>query len=368
MLHRQEKHLGGSCALKQLGAIRIFLPAHVAQQRTIGTTECDEITPAAMIGTEHELFRLQFDECPLDVESAQRRTIAPDRDDFVIAQPRHRFNRALEAGRKGWADLAMDEWRRHAFSAGGGEQMDIDRGRKFGIKRRKTQERPGGHRERTSRLVYTCLLGEDEDSASEHALGYESAGDATRLFGFPAATARRAVPAAKREVRRARLFDDMPEQEYRFAMKLSDLRAVLEEYPDTLPRFVLPDGDYIPAHAHVTEVGHVSKSFIDCDGVTGKSETVLLQTHVGQDTDHRLQSDRFAKILQLGERVLPHDRLEVEVEYDCCVVAQYPVAGVKPAGKYLDVILEKRHTQCLARERQKAATATACCAAAATCC
>jgi len=151
-------------------------------------------------------------------------------------------------------------------------------------------------------------------------------------------------------------------------MKLSDLRAVLEEYPNTFPRFVLPDGDYISPHAHVTEVSHVARNFVDCGGVTGKSETVLLRTHVGQDTDHRLRSDRFAKILQLGERVLPHDRLEVEVEYDCCVVAQYPVSEVKPAGEHLDVILDKRHTQCLAQERRKAAAADACCASEPACC
>src|SRR4051812_49911434 len=151
-------------------------------------------------------------------------------------------------------------------------------------------------------------------------------------------------------------------------MKLSDLRAVLEKYPDTSPRFVLPDGDHIPGHAHVTEVGHVVKNFVDCGGVTGKSETVLLQTHVGQDTEHRLKSGRFAKILQLGERVLPHDQLEVEVEYDCCVVAQYPVLEIKPAGEHLDVILGKRQTQCLAQERRKAARADACCATAAPAC
>jgi hypothetical protein len=144
-------------------------------------------------------------------------------------------------------------------------------------------------------------------------------------------------------------------------MKLSDLRSVLEKHPDTFPRFVLPDGDHIPAHAHVTEVGHVVKNFIDCGGVMGKSETVLLQTHVGQDTDHRLKSDRFAKILQLGGRVLPHDQIEVEIEYDCCVVAQYPVSEVKHGGSHLDVILGKRQTQCLAQERRKAA-ANACCA------
>src|SRR5947207_10176355 len=112
-------------------------------------------------------------------------------------------------------------------------------------------------------------------------------------------------------------------------MKLSHLRALFEKYPATFPRFVLPDGDYIPGHAHVTEVAHVAKNFIDCGGVIGKSETVVLQTHVGQDTEHRLRSDRLAKILQLGERALPHDQLEVEVEYDCCVVAQYPITEVK---------------------------------------
>lgn len=162
----------------------------------------------------------------------------------------------------------------------------------------------------------------------------------------------------------------MPKEEYRVAMKLSDLRSALEKHPTTMPRFVLPDGDFIPAHAHVTEVGHVLKNFIDCGGVMGKSETVLLQTHVGQDTDHRLKTDRFAKILQLGGKVLPHDQLEVEVEYDCCVVAQYPVSEVRPAGDHLDVVLGKRRTQCLARARQKVASVTrdACCATATSAC
>jgi hypothetical protein len=151
-------------------------------------------------------------------------------------------------------------------------------------------------------------------------------------------------------------------------MKLNDLRSVLEKHPNTLPRFVLPDGDHIPAHAHVTEVGHVVKRFIDCGGVLGSNETVLLQTHVGADVDHRLKSDRFAKILRLGERVLPHDEIEVDVEYDCCVVAQYPVTEVKPAGEYVDVILGQRRTQCLAQERRKATEAAACCGTAAPAC
>ena len=150
-------------------------------------------------------------------------------------------------------------------------------------------------------------------------------------------------------------------------MKLSDLRAALEKYHQTCPRFILPSGEPIPAHAHVTEVGHIRKNFIDCGGVIGKSEIVVLQTHLGSDTDHRLTSGRLAKILQLGERVLPHDQFEVAVEYDCCVVSQYPVQETKRDGEYLDVYLGKNRTRCLARERQigpdagGAKPAAACC-------
>lgn len=149
-------------------------------------------------------------------------------------------------------------------------------------------------------------------------------------------------------------------------MKLSDLHAALKKYHQTYPRFVLPNGEPIPPHAHITEVGHVVKNFIDCGGVIGKNETVILQTHIGGDTDHRLTSRRLAKILQLGERVLPHDQFEVAVEYDCCVVSQYPVEETKRDGDYLDVYLGRSRTQCLARERQ--ISPDACCANAAKAC
>ena len=151
-------------------------------------------------------------------------------------------------------------------------------------------------------------------------------------------------------------------------MTLPKLHSVLETNPELFPRFVLPDGDYIPAHAHVTEVGHVVRHFIDCGGLTGKEERAVLQTHVGNDTDHRLRSDRFAKILELGNRVIPSADLDVDVEYDCCVVAQYPIAEARPDGVHLDLILRRGRTQCRARERRESETAARCCATSATCC
>jgi hypothetical protein len=150
-------------------------------------------------------------------------------------------------------------------------------------------------------------------------------------------------------------------------MKLNDLKMALRQHPNTSPRLVLPNGDYIPPHAHVTEVGHVSRTFIDCGGMTGNTEVVLLQTHVGDDTDHRLSSERFAKILDLGDRVLPHDQLDVEVEYDCCVVAQYPITETRSVGEHLDLILGSKRTQCLARERARIEAASSCCAVAGCC-
>jgi len=102
--------------------------------------------------------------------------------------------------------------------------------------------------------------------------------------------------------------------------------------------------------------------------LTGKEEKVLLQTHIGDDTDHRLRSDRFAKILELGNRVIPSADLDVDVEYDCCVVAQYPIAEARPNGKHLNLILRRGRTQCRARERREAKTAAGCCTTSAACC
>lgn len=135
-------------------------------------------------------------------------------------------------------------------------------------------------------------------------------------------------------------------------MKLKDLKATLALHPDALPLFILPDGDRIPAHFHITEVGHVAKRFIDCGGTLhDTTDTCLLQTYVADDVEHRLNAGTFAKILQLGDQVLPHDDLEVEVEYDCCVVAQYPIATAEFSSNRIEIWLGEKHTDCLAKEK-----------------
>jgi hypothetical protein len=135
-------------------------------------------------------------------------------------------------------------------------------------------------------------------------------------------------------------------------MKLSELKSLLRAHPGALPRFVLPDGDQIPAHFHVTEVGHVARRFIDCGGTLhDTAHTCLLQTYVADDVDHRLEAGRLARILELGAQILPSDDLEVEVEYDCCVMAKYPIASGHLTGAQLEFQLGQKHTDCLAKEK-----------------
>jgi hypothetical protein len=135
-------------------------------------------------------------------------------------------------------------------------------------------------------------------------------------------------------------------------MKLKELKSILESQPEKFPRFILPDGDHVPAHFHLTEVGHVAKNFIDCGGTIRKTESSVLQLWANDgDREHRLNAGKMARILALGEQVLPRYDLEVEVEYDDYAISQFPITGFGTSGDRLDFITATKHTACLARER-----------------
>jgi hypothetical protein len=135
-------------------------------------------------------------------------------------------------------------------------------------------------------------------------------------------------------------------------MKLSDLKILLRAHPSAYPRFILPDGDTIPQHFHLTEVGHVTRRFIDCGGrLHHRKDTCLLQTYVADDMEHRLTAGTFAKILDLGGQVLPHDQIEVEVEYESCGVTQSPITSAQFTDEYIELHLGEKHTDCLAKQK-----------------
>ena len=134
-------------------------------------------------------------------------------------------------------------------------------------------------------------------------------------------------------------------------MYVESLRTALETAPDAMLHLMLPSGEFVPAHFHVTEVGRVHKDFIDCGGTTRSTTSCVLQVWVAGDVEHRLSTTRLAGILRLAAPLLGSDDLPVEVEYEVGVVSQYPVAAaeVTPAGVLLH--LGSKHTDCLAPDR-----------------
>ncbi len=151
-------------------------------------------------------------------------------------------------------------------------------------------------------------------------------------------------------------------------MTLNDFVGVLTANPAAALHLMLPDESFVPAHFHVTEVGRVQKDFIDCGGTVRSTTACVLQVWVADDTDHRLETNKLAKIVRLAAPLLKGDDLPVEVEYENGVVSQYPVsaAEVTPAGVLLH--LGTKHTACLAPDRCGVGPTESACSPTAGCC
>ena len=135
-------------------------------------------------------------------------------------------------------------------------------------------------------------------------------------------------------------------------MKVSEFQAALSAQPASLLEFVFDDGERIPPEFHITEVGHVTKRFIDCGGTERTSETVQLQAWVSaSDPDHRLSAGKLGSILGLAaSTVLPPRDLVIEIEYEGCVVSQFGISHAEPSDGVIRFHLTDKHTDCLAKE------------------
>ncbi len=127
-------------------------------------------------------------------------------------------------------------------------------------------------------------------------------------------------------------------------MKLSAIKTQLEGLPQV--NFVLPNGSQVPAHFHVTEVGQVSKKYIDCGGTLREESKVTFQLWDDGDVDHRLAASKLLNIIGLAERLLSIPDLEVEVEYQGDTIGRY---GLDFNGT--DFLLTATQTDCLAKDK-----------------
>ncbi len=125
-------------------------------------------------------------------------------------------------------------------------------------------------------------------------------------------------------------------------MKLSEVKKALTNL-ETIG-FQLPNGELVPAHFHVTEVGKITKHFIDCGGTVRNEEVVNFQLWNANDYDHRLHPEKLINIIELSEKVLELEDLEIEVEYQGTTIQKF---GMDFNGQYF--LLTTKHTDCLAR-------------------
>lgn len=127
-------------------------------------------------------------------------------------------------------------------------------------------------------------------------------------------------------------------------MKLSEVKTILGNL-DTIA-FQLPNGKLVPNHFHVTEVGKITKNFIDCGGTVRKEEVVNFQLWDSNDYDHRLHPEKLVHIIELSERILEIGDLEIEVEYQGETIEKF---GLDFDGTHF--LLNTKQTDCLAKEQ-----------------
>ncbi|HEX7261727.1 MAG TPA: DUF6428 family protein [Luteolibacter sp.] len=131
-------------------------------------------------------------------------------------------------------------------------------------------------------------------------------------------------------------------------MNLSELKSLLADHSDRHFRIRLPDGAAVPASFHVTEVGRLHKTFIDCGGTLRESMICQLQIWVGEDYYHRIETGKMARILEKAKSILPDDTQPVEIEYEDRVISQYTIIGHEIQDDAVILVLANKHTECLA--------------------
>lgn len=127
-------------------------------------------------------------------------------------------------------------------------------------------------------------------------------------------------------------------------MKLSEIKSKLNEL-ETIA-FKLQNGTLVPSHFHVTEVGKITKNFIDCGGTVRYEEVVNFQLWNANDYNHRLHPEKLLNIIELSQKTLNiMDNLEIEVEYQADTIGKF---GLDFDGT--SFLLTSKQTDCLAKD------------------
>lgn len=154
-------------------------------------------------------------------------------------------------------------------------------------------------------------------------------------------------------------------------MKLSEFKTALKDLNSLTLQ--LPNGEQVPAHFHLTELGHITKKFVDCGGKMREDHSIRLQLWYSVDYDHRLSPLKLLSIVKQSEDALALEDWPLEVEYQGDTIQKF---GLERSGDVLT--LTSTQTECLAEDqcgitpgkvvRAVKAQAAACCDPGSGCC
>lgn len=111
-------------------------------------------------------------------------------------------------------------------------------------------------------------------------------------------------------------------------------------------RFQTPDGEFVPPHFHITEVGMVHKHFIDCGGTERKAFNVNFQLWSSDDVHHRLKPQKVIDIIRLSQQRIGITDEEIEIEYQGETIGKY---GLAFDGSNFQLVTKL--TDCLAKDK-----------------
>ena len=127
-------------------------------------------------------------------------------------------------------------------------------------------------------------------------------------------------------------------------MKLSEFKLYLKNAKKV--EFQLPNGNYVPPHFHVTEVGLNSKKFIDCGRNIRNSKKVNFQLWSADDYNHKISPKKLLNIIEISEETFLLEDLEIEIEF------QQSTIGVFDLDYKNDVFqLVNKKTDCLDKQK-----------------
>ena len=133
-------------------------------------------------------------------------------------------------------------------------------------------------------------------------------------------------------------------------MNFSEFHRLLADNPKHGLSLALPDGTTVPPHFHITEVGALSKSFVDCGGRPHSEQSCVLQVWLAHDYNHRIEAGKLARILDAARDLFETTEIPVEFEHEAPVLTRLPIDSHHLADGQIIFQLSLKKADCLAKD------------------